>query len=140
MLTIKNENVVSADLLSVEEVKDIPKWIRANGEWWRVRTNKTSDETTEIDSNGAIGYLGSGSAVTSVRPALQIANLPQLKIGETIEVFGLMAQYIGNDKILLCKMIFYHLFKEKNLPYETSEIKQKIDKWFNDNKGVNKNE
>ena len=55
-------------------------------------------------------------------------------IGETVEEFGLVAPYIGNDKVLLCELIVNSQLDERSDFYETSEVKQKLDEWFKKNK------
>jgi len=143
MFTIKNEDVVSADLLSIEEVKNIPQWIRANGDWWWLKYAQWLQYTQlssfwlwyapGINGDGFIYFRGNRVNYDSVavRPTITILNLPSLEIGETVKVFNRMAQYIGNDKVLLCESIFKSRFDKSNSNYETSEVKQKLDKWFN---------
>ena len=55
-------------------------------------------------------------------------------MGDTVEEFGLVAPYIGNDKVLLCELIVSSQFDERSDAYETGEVKQKLDKWFKDMK------
>ncbi len=143
MLTIKNEDVVNIDLLSQEEAEAIPQWILACGRWWWLRSpglkspGLNSDRAAFVINDGSV--YGSGSDVnyddTGVRPALQISNLPPLEVGETVKVFGKMAQYVGNDKVLLCEPIFESRFDAESNNYEQSEVKQKLDKWFAQMKG-----
>ena len=133
MITIKNEDVISADLLSVEEVNEIPKWILANGEWWWLRSpGDASHYAAYVGVDGSVDDYGDyvHDNGYTVRPALIISNLPNLEIGETVKVFGVAAQYIGSDKVLLCESIFYRNFDEESNVYETSEVKKKMNKWF----------
>ena len=142
MLTIKNEDVLSADLLSLEEAYKLPQWILANGYCWWLRSPGIYfdlDANINCDSNATIvldmGYASNwGRSIDydrgGIRPALTVANLPSLKIGETVEVLGFMAQYVGDNKVLLCEPIFEGRFDSKSNDYETSEVKQKIDEWF----------
>lgn len=143
MLTINNEDVMSADLLSIEEASELPIWILANGDWWWLRsTGAYSYYAASVSGNGHVhtdGYYVYSNY--GVRPALRIKNLdfrviydvsstPRLEIGDLVEVFGLKTQYIGGNKVLLCEPIFNNQFDERSNVYETSKIKQKIDEWF----------
>lgn len=135
---IEDEEVISVDLLSVEEAETIPRWVCSNGSWWWLQSSGyRSDRALFVGTEG-IAYTVIGSSVDdnegSVRPALEISNLPNLTIGETVEVFGLLAQYIGNDSALLCEPIGYHRFDEESNDYETSEIKSYLDGWFEERK------
>ena len=133
MYTINNEDVISADLLSVEEANKLPKWILANGDWWWLQSKGYyMDYTAGVNSNGVVDDIGNfvNGDDYGVRPALVVVNIPSLRVGETVEAFGLVAQYIGNNKVLLCENIFFSRFDEKSNKYKTSEIKQKLDEWF----------
>lgn len=133
MFTIKNKDVISSDLLSVEETENIPTWILANGEWWWLRSpGYNSYHAVIIHSNGYIYNIGRDIDyyTVEVRPALKVLNLSELEIGETVKVFNRMAQYIGNGKVLLCESIFKSRFDEESNNYETSEVKYKLDEWF----------
>ena len=70
--------------------------------------------------------------IGGVRPALKISNLPKLETGDLVEAFGLNAQYIGDRKILLCEPIFNSLFDKQSNDYDKSEVKKKLDEWFDD--------
>lgn len=134
MFFIKNENIISADLLSVEEVENIPCWICACGNYWWLRSpSYDSDNVANVDVDGSIEDYGSDirSAYIAVRPAITVATSFHLQIGETVKVFYKMAQYIGNNKVLLCEPIFRSQFDKNNNTYETSEVKHKLDEWFN---------
>lgn len=135
MTTIKSEDVVSADLLSIEEVENLPKWITANGYvWWLRSLGQLSANIAFVNRGGSVDRFGNhfeNSRLITVRPALTVKNLPVLEIGETVKVLDKSAQYIGNNKVLLCDFLFRSLFDEESTDYETSEVKQKIDDWFN---------
>ena len=133
MLTIKNEDVISADLLSIEEVKVLPQWILANGHWWWLQSpGYTCYNAAFVYIGGSVDTYGHNVDDTKggVRPTLKVSNLPNLTIGETVGIFGLLAQYIGNDSVLLCEPIGYHRFDAESNNYERSEIKSYLDDWF----------
>lgn len=136
MYTIKNEDVVSCDLLSVEEAKNLPRWIRSNVYWWWLRSPGNCFYYAAFVY--CDGFLDNSDGVDvdnddgAVRPVLQVSNLDSLnlEIGETVKVFNLMAEYIGENKVLLCEPIFKSCFDSESNDYETSEVKKKIDEWF----------
>ena len=133
MYQIKNEDVLSADLLSVKEANKLPTWILANGDkWWLRSPGYYSYCSSCVYDWGYVGVVGVNVNTTdgNVRPALKISNIQNLEIGEVVKVFGLMAQYIGNDKVLLCKSIFYSRFDGDSNVYATSEVKKRLDEWF----------
>ena len=133
MLTIKNEDVLSADLLSIEEAKVLPRWILANGDFWWLRSPGIRPDIAAgviyggaVDSGGDLVSYSEGA----VRPTFTIKNLPKLRVGELVEVFGYMAQYIGGNRVLLCESVFKSMFDKKFNNYEKSYIKKRVDKWF----------
>lgn len=68
-----------------------------------------------------------------VRPALIIPELEDLdleKYKDSVEIFGLEWIYIGNGMVLAEKPIFESIFDEESTNYETSEIKQKLENWL----------
>lgn len=139
MISIKDEDVESIYLLSVNEAEDIPKYILANGEdWWLRSPGYYSVYAAFVYVDGAVSSVGYSIDDDTIfaRPALKINNLESLnlEIGETVKVLGLMAQYIGGNSVLLCEGIamqrFATRFDNKISDYETSEVKRFIDKWF----------
>ena len=138
MYEINNEDVISADLISVEEANKLPRCILANGDWWWLSSpGNNSNYAAFVRFSATVNALGFNVTYDTgeVRPALTISNSPELEIGETVKVFGLIAQYIGGDKVLLCEPILYSRFDAESHDFETSEVKQKIDNWFNEMRG-----
>ena len=157
MLKIDSHLVEGAYLLSREEVKKLPVWILANGYLWWLRTPGLKDEDVETylfdrpvnynDDNASVvccvyydgdiydpGYFVNDKLNVCVRPALKVANLDEqnLVIGDLVEVFGLLAQYIGNNSVLLCESIGVHNFDESTDDYDNSELKVWLNNWLKD--------
>lgn len=138
MIKIESKDVLNADLLAAEEANELPTWILANGDWWWLRSQGADNvSAANVLDDGGVDKLGSyvDIADCGVRPALKIANLPNLVTGDLVEVFGLPAQYIGNDSVLLCEPIGFHRFDAESNDYATSEVKRRLDGWFRDKKG-----
>lgn len=57
-----------------------------------------------------------------------------LKVGEVVEVFDRMAQYIGNNSVLLCENISDSIFDRESSNYRKSEIKKVVELWFEEKK------
>lgn len=130
MYQIKCEDVISADLLTVEEASKLPRWIRANGEWWWLRSpGYRSNDVAGVSSGGSDCFNFVDDDDVAVRPALRIKHV-NLDFGETVEVFGEMAQYIGDDKVLLCDVVAKKRFDGESNDYEESEIKSYLDSWL----------
>lgn len=138
MIKIKNEEIETIYLLSIQQAERLPGYILAIGDSWWLRSPGTFCGTAEVDENGNINYSGLRVDYNclGVRPVLTVKDLDSLnfEIGETVKVLGLLAQYIGNNSVLLCKSIAKHKFDSKSSDYETSEIKQFIEEWLKERK------
>ena len=133
MITIDKSQIKGVTLLSVEEAKALPRWILAKGKWWWLRSpGHFSDRVASVHYDGSVDDFGDSvyNDYGAVCPALKIENLPNLKIGETIKVLGRMAQYIGNDMVLLVEPIGYRRFDADSNNYDKSEIKAWLEKWL----------
>lgn len=142
MIRIKNEEIESIYLLSIQQAERLPRYILAIGDSWWLRTPGTFCGTAEVDENSNVNYFGLKVDYNwcGVRPALTVKNLDSLnyEIGETVKVLGLTAQYIGDNSVLLCESIAKHRFDSKSNDYETSEIKQFIEEWLETKKNEGK--
>lgn len=134
MIKIKNKDVKSIYLLSAEEAEKLPEWILENGTFWWLRS---SDNNFKLAAAvyGTGGFYPDGfltDRVFGIRPALKIKNLDamNLKVGEVVEVFDLMAQYIGNNSVLLCENIGEGVFDRESNNYKKSEVKRVIELWL----------
>lgn len=134
MISIKSEDIESIYLLSIQQAERLPKYILAIGDSWWLRSPGTFCGAVEVDENGNVNYFGLKVDYNrgGVRPALKIKNLDllNLEIGETVKVFGLLAQCIGDNSVLLCESITNHRFDSKSNDYETSEVKRFIEEWL----------
>jgi len=134
MLKINNEDIEGIYLLSEEEAQNIPSWILACGGSWWLRSALALYSYGAWYVNGYYGYLDNDdySATNLVRPAFSITNLDNqgLEIGETVKVLGRIAQYIGNNSVLLCDGIGERRFDGESNDYEKSEIKRYIESWL----------
>lgn len=133
MIHIGNECIESIDLLSVEEAEALPVWMLCCGKWWWLRSpGFNSARAAGVNFTGSVRVYGHGVSDNSdsVRPALHLSHLPELEFGETVKVFGRLAQYIGDGKILFSEPIFQARFDERLNVYRTSEVKMKLDEWL----------
>lgn len=135
------DDVTKIELLSIEEANEIPNWIRANCSWWWLRSpGLRQGSAAYVDLGGSVDCRGGNVSIdyAYVRPALTIKNLDSfnLKIGETIEVGELIAQYIGDNKVLPCKSIGDHRFDSTSNDYEESEIKKYIEDWLTERQEI----
>ena len=142
MIGINNKDIESIQLLSVEEARNLPQWIRASGYWWWLQSpGDDSGLVAYVYDDGSVEDYGSDIDDSSgvVRPVLKIRNLDSqnLEIGETIKILGLLTQYIGHNSVLLCERIAYHRFDSVSNDYKTSEIKQFIKEWLEERKREN---
>ena len=140
MISINNEDIESIRLLSKKEAEALPKWIRANGTWWWLRSpGGDSTHVAIVRDDGSVNSYGFNVCLSfqAVRPALKIRNLDSLnfKVGETIEVLGLFAQYIGHNSVLLCESIARRRFDANSNDYKASEIKRSVVTWLVEKKG-----
>lgn len=135
MISIKNEDVESIYLLSAEEAEKLPEWILANGAfWWLQSPGGEATWAAAVYGTGAVdceGFVIDGHCF-GIRPALKIKSLDamNLKVGEVVEVFDRMAQYIGNNSVLLCKNIGDGIFDRKSNNYKKSEIRKVVELWL----------
>lgn len=132
-LLLKIEGIT---LLSTEEAKALPETIRACGDWWWLRSPGFYSDVAAsvIIGDSVYGYgsdVGSGSG--AVRPALIIPELEDLdleKYKDSVTIFDGEWIYIGDGMVLAEKPIFYSRFDPISNNYETSEIKQKLEDWL----------
>jgi len=141
MIKIKNEDVKSIYLLSTTEAEKLPQWILANGAFWWLRSRSSSNRfagyAAVVYGTGVIDDEGFPvDRSFNIRPALRLKNLDtmNLKVGEVVEVFDRMAQYIGNNSVLLCENISDSIFDRESSNYRKSEIKKVVELWFEEKK------
>jgi len=132
VLTINNNDITDIYLLSVEEAVKIPLWIRVHRDYWWLRSPGGGAFVGGIGSVVPGGYGFVYYKSLAIRPALKISNLESadLQIGETVNVLGLMTQYIGDDSVLLSEPIGYCRFDEVSGEYDTSGIKEWLNAWL----------
>jgi len=137
MLTIDKNDIEGITMLSVEEARKLPQWILADGNrWWLRSSGRDRYDAAGICGDGSILSLGRPirDAGAYVRPAIKINVRPYLPlmIGETVLILGRLAQFVGNDAVLLCESIGCHRFDEKCNDYEKSEIKVYLEGWLDE--------
>lgn len=135
MIKIKNEDVESICLLSTAEAEELPQWMLANGTfWWLCSSGDKPTWAATVYGSGVIDSEGFviNDHCFGIRPVLRIKNLDtmNLKVGEVVEVFNCMAQYIGNNSVLLCENIGEGIFDWKSNNYEKSEIRRVVELWL----------
>ena len=135
MITIDKNDIKGITLLSIKEARKLPQWILADGSrWWLRSPGRDRHDAAGITSYGSILSLGRSIRDTGAyaRPAIKIDVRPYLPlmVGETVLILGRLAQYIGNDMVLLCEPIGCHRFDENSNDYEKSEIKEFVEEWL----------
>ncbi len=139
MIIIDKNDIEGITLLSKKEAWDLPRWILANSDWWWLRScGNSRDEVVGVGMDGAISYdYEISNPRVCVRPALEIKTLPNLEIGDLVEVLGRKSQYIGNNTVLLCEPIACHEFDDETNDYDKSAIKSYIENWLKKEKKYN---
>jgi hypothetical protein len=135
MISIKNEDVESIYLLSTTEAEKLPIWVRANGTfWWLCSPGDNSEWAAAVYGTGIVDGEGFfiGDHRFGIRPALKAKSLDAMnfKVGEVVEVFHRMAQYIGNNSVLLCENIGDGIFDRESNNYKKSEIRKVVELWL----------
>lgn len=132
--------ITGATLLTVEEARELPEWLRKKLYWWWLRSpGKDSGHVAYVNPNGDIDNYGAdvGNYYGGIRPALIISNFESsgLKIGDMFE-FGDKQFEIISDKLAFClgcitSMAFREDWKAPDAnDYEKSDVKKVIDIWF----------
>lgn len=128
--------ILGVTLLSEEEIKEIPREILACGETWWLRTDgRFSNCVLDVFCDGILNE--SGRAVrreNGIRPAF-ILGTHNLEVGELLEIFGIKVTVINKKYALADKIMTKRPFDTNcNNEYESSEIKQYLNNWFNSEK------
>ena len=135
---VTEDDVVSMDLLSIEEAEELPESIRKYGGWWWLRSPGYISEGAasvrvggDVSDSGYHVFLGG-----FVRPALYIKEFDDLypDVGDVVFLANRYWAYIGNNKALLVspplgKMPF-NKDVEKGNNYGTSDIKRILNTMF----------
>ena len=128
-------NINGATLLSVEEAEKLPdRLLKCRNFWWLRSSGKYLNFSACVTPLGMINYRGEEININfCVRPALILDNLESsnFDIGD-IFIFGNKEFEIITKELAFCREdIEFHCFnEEKNNDYESSEIKEYIDNWF----------
>lgn len=129
------ENIIKCTVPSIEDIKDLPKEILKSKDWWWLR----SPGNGSLIAAG-VNYLGfvyrNGNYVDythGVRPLL-ITNLKSenLKLYDIYKIFDIEWYYIGDGNFLSKDILFESPFDVNSNDYETSELKKRLDDWFNE--------
>ena len=129
----KLPDIDHADLLSAEEVEKLPKLILRHGDWWWLRSpGYGSSNAIGVHRDGSTGDGGYyvNIANLTVRPALRLTNLNDYKVGDDFKFGGKWFRVINERTALCLDDVGKHRFDSSSNNYETSEIKQYIDDWF----------
>lgn len=132
--------ITGATLLTVEEARELPEWLKKKLYWWWLRSpGKDSSHVAYVSLNGDIDNYGADvdNYHGGVRPVLTISNLESLglKIGDRFEFGGRDFEIISDDKAFCLGCITSMAFREDwKAPdandYEKSDVKKCIDVWF----------
>ncbi len=138
MITIDKNDVKGITLLSYGQAVRLPRWILADGNWWWLRSpGLNQNDVAGVNYGGFVGkggyYIDDNNDVW-VRPALTIKKLPNLEIGDLVEVFNRKAQYIRSSMVLLCEPIDHRKFDKETNNYGKSEIKEFLEGWLSGEK------
>lgn len=126
--------VNGATLLSVDEAEKIPREILNCDECWWLRTpGKYQDEAAVVDYIGSVLPAGSSVYVytVGVRPVF-ILEPHNLQIGTTIEIYGIESTIISDKLALVKEPIGFRRFDSETNDYKKSEIKEFVDRWFDE--------
>lgn len=138
-------DIKEVTLLSVEEARraeeNVPDILAATHDFWWLRSpGNSAPYAAGVCNYGSVYTSGYGVNCDSngVRPALRISNLKSLHllIGSKITVNNYSFTVVSRD-LALCDQLIDHApfnrdYKKGNV-YETSDIKQVVDKWVVDN-------
>lgn len=140
--TISKEEleITGATLLSIEEAEEYLRRVeRAYNCWWWLRSpGDYYNYTANVYYYGDIYKNGHNVGYNNgyVRPALQIKNLESsnFKIDDIFELGGFEFKIISDNLAWMYKQdIGQYVFNKdvkKGNDYETSDVKEFIDKWF----------
>ena len=133
-------DVECSTLLSIDEVKALPRKVRSNGRWWWLRSpGMNQDHVVIVNGDGSIHYNGDYAyeSCLFVRPALVITNLNEsgVHVSDEIDIFGLRWTAITDHMVLanqpLCQMAFRENWRADDANnYEQSDVKKYLDDWF----------
>ena len=131
-----NLEIEGATLLSVDEARKLPLRLKQHNNWWWLRSpGFYGSHVAHVYCDGSIDVLGSyANYDNTVCPALKITNLESsdLEIGDVFK-FGDKEFEIISDTLAFCTTdIGKHKFDTYSNNYGRSEIKQYVDKWFNE--------
>ncbi|MBQ7445949.1 MAG: hypothetical protein IJS71_08475 [Clostridia bacterium] len=139
MITIDKNDIEGITLLSIEEARELPRWLLANGDrWWLRSPSFYRCDADCVNEDGSVSYAGClvNYDYCYVRPAIKINARPYLPlmIGEMVLVLGREAQYVGNGMVLLCESIGHRKFDDNTNNYDTSGIKAALELWLSGEK------
>ena len=126
-------------LLSIEEAKlaeqNVPDILNKNSVWWLRSPGAYGDlATCVLEFGGIVDYGVRMDLNYGVLPALRIDNLKSnhLQIGDKIQIASRSWTVISDDLVLCDKIIKREPFnrdKTRGNDYESSHIKEFLDKW-----------
>ena len=122
-----------ATLLSYEDAINLPRKERIyNFSWWLRTPGYFSYIACIVFYSGDIHYGGDDvHNYYGIRPALQIANMGDFKVGDVFSIGKYCFKIISPKLAWLYKQdIGENYFDGKSNNYETSHIKQIVDAWF----------
>ena len=152
--SLEDVEITRATLLSIEEYEEYKCYILYTNDcwwhplpgdicyfdnWWLRSPGKYSDRAAVVDDDGS-GRDYSSHVVHfdyAIRPALQISNLGDVKVGNKIKFGGKTFTVISPEYALCDTAIGHGAFrKDRNAAdanvYEASDVKKFVDKWFED--------
>ena len=124
--------IKKATLLSVEEATKIPTFmLKFPVAWWLRSKGDSSDKGVVVGSDGFIYRRGYeiNSIFRAVRPAL-VLEAHDRSTGNTIHVGGHSFTIVLPHIALADESIGISCFDRTSNDYESSEIKKKVDEWF----------
>ena len=128
-LEFKGATLLSSDEASTLLTEQERKYIIG---WWLRNPGRLSCGACYVHSDGTVDYYGFN--VTNnigIRPALQICNLGEFKVGDIFSIGKYYFKIISPELAWMYKQnIGFDIFDKESKNYETSHVKQIVDSWF----------
>ena len=127
---------IGAILLSVDEAMCYLSKEERNykNHWWLRTPGIHSYYACYVYNEGKVSRYGINVCYNSgIRPALQICNLGEFKVGDIFSIGKYYFKIISPELAWMYKQnIGFDIFDKESKNYETSHVKQVVDAWFED--------
>ena len=124
----------SLELLTLEEVNQLPQKVRSYICWWWLKSpGQFDDFALGVGKDGTVYSHGCIVDDTgAVRPVLTVSNLDSsnLELYDNYQLLDNFWIYIGDNKFLYDGIPVKHIFDKDSNDYESSEIKGYLDNWL----------